>query len=76
MSKSALVDLTMDDLRTLIREEVQIVVRKTLEYLIGDPDEGLEFKPEIAERLEKFLAEQPDGAPIDDIMNELHIPTR
>jgi len=45
-------DLTTDDLRALIAD----VVEEKLKEPLGDPDWGLELRPEVAERLRKSLA--------------------
>jgi len=70
-------ELTVGEFRALIRAEIHDLAREAVyevweEIKSGvDPDEGLEFKPEVAERLRKFMEEQPDGEPIDDILSEL-----
>jgi len=46
-------DLTVDDLKQIIRE----VVRDTLREWLRDPDEGLELDVEARARLERSLAE-------------------
>jgi hypothetical protein len=53
---------------------VREAVREALsEFTEGDddPDVGLEFKPEIAERLRAFGRERPQGQPLDDVVREL-----
>jgi hypothetical protein len=40
-------DLSIEELRALIAD----VVEETLRDLIGDPDAGLELRPEVRERL-------------------------
>ncbi len=67
-------DLTVGELKTLIREIVEEVIQDAvfqLEQQLPDPDEGLEFKPEIAERLQKFIQEKPRGIPAEQVMKEL-----
>lgn len=78
MSTNRVTDLTVDELRTLIREEMRVLVREAVrealsEFAEGDddPDAGLEVKPEIAERLRAFLRERPQGQPLDDVVREL-----
>jgi hypothetical protein len=44
-------DMTLDELRALIRETVQ----ETLEEFFVDPDEGLEVREEVKQRLIKSL---------------------
>jgi hypothetical protein len=78
MSAIRVTDLTVDELRALIREEVQALVQEAVREALAtlaaeedDPDAGLELKPEVAERLRKFQQERPQGLPLDDIAREL-----
>jgi hypothetical protein len=52
MGHSSVVDLTVDELRKLIRE----VVAQTILELLSDPDEGLELREDIEIRLGSSLA--------------------
>ena len=58
MAYSSVADLTVDELRKLIKE----VVTQTILELFEDPDEGLEFRDEIQERLHRSLAAMPADA--------------
>lgn len=67
-------DLNVGELKTLIREIVEDVVQDAvfrLEQQLPDPDEGLEFKPEIAERMQKYIQEKTRGIPAEQVMKEL-----
>jgi hypothetical protein len=73
MSGIRVTDLTVDELRALIREEMQALVRDAVREALtefaaegDDPDVGLAFSSEIAARLEAFLRERPQGRPLDD----------
>ena len=44
-------DLSIEELRALIAD----VVEETLRDLVGDPDAGVELRPEVRERLLKTL---------------------
>lgn len=44
-------DLSIEELRALIAD----VVEQTLRELLGDPDAGLELRPEVRERLLRTL---------------------
>ncbi|MBZ5516476.1 MAG: hypothetical protein LAN62_16830 [Acidobacteriia bacterium] len=46
-------DLTIDQLKALIGE----VVEEKLRELLGDPDDGLDLRPQVRERLLRTLAE-------------------
>ena len=66
-------DLTTDDLRALIAD----VVEEKLKELLGDPDWGLELRPEVAERLRKSLAAIERGEetrPLEEVAKRLGIP--
>jgi hypothetical protein len=57
MAYSNVADLTVDELKNLIKE----VVTQTILELLGDPDEGLELRDEIKERLRRSLAATQAG---------------
>jgi hypothetical protein len=61
--------MTPQELQALIRQAVKDVLQEMLEA--DDPDAGLEFRPEIAARLERFMAEKPVGQPGEDVLREL-----
>ena len=57
MAHSTVADLTMDELKTLIRE----VVTQTLTEMLGDPDEGLELRDDFETALQRSLASVEAG---------------
>jgi len=57
MSSPIVANLTVDELKKLIREEV----RQTLTEMFADPDEGLELRDEFKDELERSLAELRAG---------------
>jgi hypothetical protein len=57
MAYSNVADLTVDELKSLIRE----VVTQTILEIFGDPDEGLELREEIKDRLRHSLAATQTG---------------
>ncbi|MCX8062982.1 MAG: hypothetical protein N3D16_10410, partial [Anaerolineales bacterium] len=56
-------DLTVDDLRKLIRE----TVLQTLSEVLSDPDEGLELRDEFKLELERALAVEEKTSPAHDV---------
>jgi hypothetical protein len=60
MSQTKVADLTVDDLRKLIRE----TVIQTLFEMVGDPDEGLELREEFKLELQHALAMDEAGKTI------------
>lgn len=57
MSVLNVVELTVDDLKSLIREEVT----QTILDVFGDPDEGLELRDEFKVRLRRSLEKVRKG---------------
>ncbi len=59
-------DLTVDELRALMRE----VVEEQL-GMLKDPDEGLELRDDVAESLEAYLASDRRGDDAADVFRDL-----
>ena len=57
MAYSSVADLTVDELRNLIKE----VVTQTILEILGDPDEGLALREDIEDRLRDSLAKIQAG---------------
>jgi len=57
MSNLKVANLTVDELKKLIREEV----KQTLTEMFTDPDEGLELCDEFRDELQRSLAEVEAG---------------
>jgi tryptophan synthase beta subunit len=69
-----LAELTVGDLKGLIREVVADVVQQAvfeLEQQFPDPDAGKEFKPEFAEQLRESLNYQGKTHSLEDVKREL-----
>jgi len=61
MAVSSVADLTVEELKELIRETVS----QTIVEMLGDPDKEMELREEVKERLERSLAMvQADGKTI------------
>lgn len=60
MAHTTIADMTVDDLRKLIRE----TVIQTLSEMLGDPDEGLELRDEFKLELQRALATNEAGKTI------------
>ena len=63
-------DLTVDELRALMREVVEEVVEEQL-GLLKDPDEGLELRDDVAESLSSYLASERRGDDADSVFRSL-----
>lgn len=57
--KVKVTELTVKELKALIQETVE----ETIEEMLGDPDEGLELREELKERLKRSLAAVKRGEP-------------
>jgi hypothetical protein len=74
MDKSPVVDLTVDEFRALIKETVRETIKEWLCETVdpNDPDAGLEFRPEVAARLQAALKEDiGQGRTLDEVAQEL-----
>jgi hypothetical protein len=63
-------DLTVEEFKSMI----EIAVEEKLRELLGDPDEGLSLRPEIAEQLRRSLAATESGqrgVPADEVARRL-----
>ena len=60
-------DLSVDEFKALIQE----VVEDKLEEMLGDPDEGLEVREEVKERLRRSLAAKGKGIPAERVASEM-----
>jgi hypothetical protein len=63
-------DLTVDELRALMREVVEEVVEEKI-GLLTDPDERLELRADVVESLKAFLASDQRGDDADDVFRAL-----
>jgi hypothetical protein len=52
MTETTISNLTLNDLRDLIRTEIE----QTLLELLGDPDAGLELRDDLKQRLQQSVA--------------------
>ena len=59
MAQQKVADLTIDELRAIIREAVS----ETLSDFVEDPDEGLELREEFAAELEESIKAVVAGQP-------------
>lgn len=58
-------DMKVAELRHLIEE----IVEEKLEEFFGDPDFGLEIKPELREKLVRQLERGDYGRPLEELSN-------
>ena len=63
-------ELSVEQLKALIQEAVE----EKLQEILGDPDQGLEVKEEVKERLKRSLAAVEcgeEGIPIGQVAKEI-----
>ena len=71
MATDAIKEISRDELKSLVRELLQEILWE-LEQEMPDPDEGLEFRPEIAAYLAAALKDKNRrGKPHEQVMREL-----
>lgn len=64
--------MTVTEFRSLIED----IVREQLIDLLGDPDEGLELRPEVRERLlaqQERFRQGERGVPLDEVVSRLDL---
>jgi len=73
MDKSLLTEMTIEEFRALIKETVRETIREWLCETVdpNDPDAGLEFRPEVAEYLQKVLRGEEEYVTWEDATREL-----
>ena len=62
-------DLTVEELRALIKEAVQ----EELRWVLGDPDKGLELRPEFEARVQASLASM-ERVPFEEVKKRFKLP--
>lgn len=62
--------MSRDELKDLIREVFEEFLQEATSEPT-DPDHGLTFRPEIADRLRRFLHEEPPGLPASEVARDL-----
>jgi hypothetical protein len=71
MVAPSVAELSVDELRTLIHE----VVTEVINELLADPDEGLELREELEQRLQRSREKQQAGlqqtVPVEEVARKL-----
>ena len=74
MAQPKVADLTVDELKNLIQE----IVTQTISDLLHDPDEGLELREDVTDKLRRSLAATQTGTrgtPVAHIAAKLGLET-
>jgi hypothetical protein len=68
MAANRVGDLTVDELKALVRETMFDMLEEIAFRRIED---GLEFSDEVASELREYMAKRPEGEPAEKVMKEL-----
>ncbi|MGC9335193.1 MAG: hypothetical protein ACP5JJ_13655 [Anaerolineae bacterium] len=74
MTEHTIVQMTQDEFKEMLEGVVEETVERKLLEILGDPDEGLEIRSEVRERLLRQRQEVMDGEqgrPFEDVVREL-----
>jgi len=74
MTENTIVQMTQDEFKEMLESVVEEMVERKLIEILGDPDEGLEIRSEVRERLlrqRKEVARGERGRPLEDVVREL-----
>ena len=74
MAENTIVQMTQDEFKEMLESVVEETVERKLIEILGDPDEGLEIRSEVRERLlrqRQGVAGGERGRPLEDIVREL-----
>jgi hypothetical protein len=74
MKGNTIVQMTQDEFKEMLESVVEETVERKLIEILGDPDEGLEIRSEVRERLlrqRKEVARGERGRPLEDVVREL-----
>lgn len=69
-------DTVADMTREELKDMLEMLIEQKLVEMLGDPDEGLEIKKSVRERLinqRKRVAAGDRGQPIEDVARELDL---
>lgn len=60
-------DLGVDEFKALVHEAVE----EKFEELLGDPDQGLQLRQKVRQRLERALSTKAPGVPVEKVAKDL-----
>ena len=74
MTENTIVQMTQDEFKEMLKSVVEETVERKLLEILGDPDDGLEVRSEVRERLLRQRQEGMGGErgrPFEDVVREL-----
>ena len=66
--------MTKEELRAMIEAVVETTIEQKLIEILGDPDEGLEVREAVRDRLlrqKQSVAARERGSPLEDVVQQL-----
>jgi hypothetical protein len=74
MTENTIVQMTQDEFKEMLEGVVEETVERKLLEILGDPDEGLEIRSEVRQRLLRQRQEVMGGErgrPVEEVVREL-----
>jgi hypothetical protein len=74
MATETIARMTQTECRQMLETVVEATVERTLLEMLGDPDEGLELRSDVRDRLlrqRKDIAAGLHGQPLDDVLRQM-----
>ena len=76
MANSKVAQMTQTEFKELLEAVVETTVEEKLLEILGDPDEGLELREAVRDRLirqRRVVAKGQYGQPMEDLVKELEL---
>jgi hypothetical protein len=74
MTENTIAEMTQEEFREMLETVVEATVERKLLEILGDPDEGLEIRSEVRERLlrqRQEVASGQKGRLFEDVVRQL-----
>lgn len=74
MTAETIAQMTQSEFKEMLETVVEATVERTLLELLGDPDEGLDIRGDVRERLlrqRQDVAARQHGQPLDDVLRPM-----
>jgi hypothetical protein len=74
MTAETIARMTQSEFKEMLETVVEVTVERTLLEMLGDPDEGLEIRSDVRDRLlrqRQNVAAGQHGQPFDDVVRQM-----
>jgi hypothetical protein len=74
MTEHTIAQMTQEEFKEMLETVVETTVERKLLEILGDPDEGLEIRSEVQDRLlrqRQEIVSGQQGRPLEDVVREL-----